>query len=1163
MKTPVNSRDIALQATAIRVLGVSTNYINLTCPTQQFKYGTDNVAQPASTIVTATLVGALQGTVTFTTTGFSEAPIVNGNQLTVDPDKITGDFATISATLVYQGETYTAVPVSISKIFNQLVARITTPNSQVPSYSDGTGYTLPTADNFIELYNGVVKLATGVVYGPATQTKNGLVVAVNTTTGKITVSEVNPNTWTSTTENFTLTATRGTIAYNATYTVTKAKQGFGGQQVATLELYQWSTAQPAVPTGTSTYTWTTKAHSYNNTDSWRTTVSASPGGVGIKLWRVTKAINAAAEATTPTFVTTWASGATVQQVTTDANALIKTRIAIVYKNDISPPVPPAGTATYNWASSTISAAPSGWTLVAEDTPAGFTLYQAAVDLLAAQSETSSTIDWTLSSIIPLRYSGSNAINAMNSITAALTNATHIIPSNTTNATISNFANSGTDLFVYEGATPLVYDGVGTDIGTFKVTATASGVTAGTASAVTVNNATGVKFEKLTASTFANNATGKITYVVSGKRLSTSIEDTAGTAFSYTVEQTFTKTSRGALGAAGSAIWLTTSASVIQKNSSGVFNPPTVTISGKQAATTAGTISNYSGWFKIFKNNDTVAVYTSSVAEASTVYTITGSNTSKLRVEMYSTAQFTTLLDQETIYITSDTNASQTDAVARRAYVVATTTPAATPASLVVTGDNVPTAGTWFTGKVYSTTAPTDALAENESLYQVDGVYINGGDTTWGFPYLSSLKVGNLQAITANTGNLTISGSIKGGTASNLTTGNGFYVDSNGYLRVGNPSGAQLKFDAAGLSITDASGTDIFTVVSGAESAASDSADSASAAADAADAALAAAGSVTWLGSAGIKVVTGIELQKTATTSAWDVHRYSAESYTNGAYISFIPGATSFNFMIGMDSNPTQNASYETIDYAWYCQPSGALQIYENGNGFNISSDFNTYSTSTVLSIIYDGRYVKYYRNGTVIRTVEPGAGLKLQADSSFYNQGASAKSIRFGPVGTIGANGAAATISIGTITTGNAGTSASVTNSGTSSAAVLNFTIPKGSAGADSTVPGPRGSVTAYISGYTSWNSAVATTYFNTNYGGVVLNDTVTQYGPNFSQTRFWNGSSWVEVTVAIDGNLLVTGTVGADKISTSTALIGHQIKNQTGTFVMDFGALPFISISI
>ena len=45
-------------------------------------------------------------------------------------------------------------------------------------------------------------------------------------------------------------------------------------------------------------------------------------------------------------------------------------------------------------------------------------------------------------------------------------------------------------------------------------------------------------------------------------------------------------------------------------------------------------------------------------------------------------------------------------------------------------------------------------------------------------------------------------------------------------------------------------------------------------------------------------------------------------------------------------------------------------------------------------------------------------------------------------------DGAAATISIGTITTGAAGSNATVTNSGTTSAAVLDFTIPQGNAGA-------------------------------------------------------------------------------------------------------------------
>ena len=49
--------------------------------------------------------------------------------------------------------------------------------------------------------------------------------------------------------------------------------------------------------------------------------------------------------------------------------------------------------------------------------------------------------------------------------------------------------------------------------------------------------------------------------------------------------------------------------------------------------------------------------------------------------------------------------------------------------------------------------------------------------------------------------------------------------------------------------------------------------------------------------------------------------------------------------------------------------------------------------------------------------------------------------------GPKGADGAAATISVGTTTTGNPGTNASVTNSGTSSAAVFNFTIPRGNKG--------------------------------------------------------------------------------------------------------------------
>jgi len=61
-----------------------------------------------------------------------------------------------------------------------------------------------------------------------------------------------------------------------------------------------------------------------------------------------------------------------------------------------------------------------------------------------------------------------------------------------------------------------------------------------------------------------------------------------------------------------------------------------------------------------------------------------------------------------------------------------------------------------------------------------------------------------------------------------------------------------------------------------------------------------------------------------------------------------------------------------------------------------------------------------------------------------------------GETGPAGAVGSAGTVTIGTTTTGSSGGNASVTNSGTSSEAVLNFTLPKGASGAAG-VQGSRG----------------------------------------------------------------------------------------------------------
>ena len=66
---------------------------------------------------------------------------------------------------------------------------------------------------------------------------------------------------------------------------------------------------------------------------------------------------------------------------------------------------------------------------------------------------------------------------------------------------------------------------------------------------------------------------------------------------------------------------------------------------------------------------------------------------------------------------------------------------------------------------------------------------------------------------------------------------------------------------------------------------------------------------------------------------------------------------------------------------------------------------------------------------------------------SLYKLDISTKNSTFTTPNLIGKEGKAATISIGNVTTGNSGTNASVINTGTSNAAVFDFTIPKGDPG--------------------------------------------------------------------------------------------------------------------
>jgi len=121
----------------------------------------------------------------------------------------------------------------------------------------------------------------------------------------------------------------------------------------------------------------------------------------------------------------------------------------------------------------------------------------------------------------------------------------------------------------------------------------------------------------------------------------------------------------------------------------------------------------------------------------------------------------------------------------------------TPTSGTITtsgGASFPTSGqsttTWGFAATWSATDPSPS--STNSLYQSDGIYdATAGTTSWSTPYISSLKVGTLSAITINTGALSVSDSLTVGTLGNIKGGQTAYNTGTGFFL--GYSGAAYKF----------------------------------------------------------------------------------------------------------------------------------------------------------------------------------------------------------------------------------------------------------------------------------------------------------------------------------------------------------------------------------
>jgi len=128
---------------------------------------------------------------------------------------------------------------------------------------------------------------------------------------------------------------------------------------------------------------------------------------------------------------------------------------------------------------------------------------------------------------------------------------------------------------------------------------------------------------------------------------------------------------------------------------------------------------------------------------------------------------------------------------------------------------------------------------------------------------------------------------------------------------------------------------------------------------------------------------GSNLNKYQSNNSWNGGAASWNTVSDNGYFQFTATETSTYRMAGL-STANIDASYTSIQYAFYLVSGGSLQIYESGSS---RGGFGTYTTGDILRISVESGVVKYYKNGTLLYISGVTPTLPMLVDVSIYNTG--------------------------------------------------------------------------------------------------------------------------------------------------------------------------------
>jgi hypothetical protein len=532
--------------------------------------------------------------------------------------------------------------------------------------------------------------------------------------------------------------------------------GANGNQYATVFLYQWSASTPLKPNGTSGYTWSTGVNStYTGTDQWQINPS-NPGTPGFQLYVAAAQITAAGGTTSSTVsytnsvVQVWSQNgangisAVTGLLTNEATTFAATSAGVV--SDFSPA---GGTFKVFSGSTDVTGASVTYSVVSQS---GCTVSIAATGVYSVSAMSANQAFATFQAV----YGGvtiQKIISLAKSIAGATGTAAYVVVS-ATGQVFSRANSAGSFAPTSQTLTATPYGGTATYQWQYWTGSAWTNVaSSGTSSTYTVNSGD-----------FTDARTYRVQATISGTVYTdqiTLMQVTGGTNGTNGIQSTYIQVYRWDSSTAPAA----PAGSLTYTWSTGDFGAAPTSPTTWQLSPGVAPGQGMTLWAARLRITDVSTNTTTNSNWSSSVIIAVGSSGSN------GTA--------------GAAGASYVTAYCASSTASTTTAPSATTGktSLPATNSGGIT-GTW------SATVPS--LTSGQYLYQSDGIYDpTTNQVTWSIPYWSSLKVGSLSAITVNTGNLTVSGTIS-------DSGGNWSLDSNGNMTA---NSAALKGNIKGGSFT--------------------------------------------------------------------------------------------------------------------------------------------------------------------------------------------------------------------------------------------------------------------------------------------------------------------------------------------------------------------------